>query len=105
MNAPFERYNATLYKDILAQAYHRNGELDKAIAEYERLTILDPEGKDRWLIRPQYHYRLAKLYEEKGWLDKAIAEYEKFLDLWKNADAGLPDLIDAKARYARLKGE
>ena len=33
-----------------------------------------------------------------------ILNTEKFLDLWKDADEDLPDLIDAKMRYARLKG-
>ncbi len=30
--------------------------------------------------------------------------YINFLDLWKNADEDLPDLIEAKARYAELRG-
>jgi len=31
--------------------------------------------------------------------------YEKFLSLWKDADQDLPDLIEAKMRLAKLKGE
>ena len=57
------------------------------------------------LIHPLYHYRLAKLYEEKEYKGMAIEQYEKFLEIWKNADDDLPELIDAKKRYAQLTGE
>ncbi len=95
--------NVPVLKDLLAQAYYMNRELDKAIAEYERLTIFNPNQKDRLLIHPKYHYRLAQLYEEKDWPGKAIEQYEKFLDIWKDADEDLPELIDARARLAKLK--
>ena len=97
--------NIPFLQDILARAYYRNGELDKAIAEYERLITFDPNSKDRRLIHPKYHYLLAKLYEEKDWKGKAIEQYEKFLEIWKDADKDLPELIGAKARYANLIGE
>ena len=74
--------------------YYKNGELDKAIAEYERLTNFDPNSNNRRLIHPKYRYRLAKLYEEKSWSDKAIEQYEKFLEIWKDADEDLEELID-----------
>ncbi len=88
--------------DVLAQAYKQKGDLDQAIAEYERLITFDPKGQERLLIRPTYHYRLAKLYEQRGWPVKAIKEYEKVLDIWKDADKDLPELIDARARLVRL---
>jgi len=88
--------------DVLARAYNQNGYLDKAIAEYERLTTFDPGSKDRHLIHPRYYYRLAKLYEEKGAFDQAIKEYQKFLEIWKDADEDLPEKIDAKERLTKL---
>jgi tetratricopeptide (TPR) repeat protein len=97
-------YNIPFLKDILAQAYQRNGETDKAITEYERLINFDPNQADRFLIHPKYHYRLAKLYEEKGENQKAIQGYQKFLIIWKNADDDLPEKIDAQKRLARLTG-
>ena len=45
---------------------------------------------------------MGKIYEKKGDTNLAIKNYEKFLDLWKDADKDLPDLIDAKTRYAKL---
>jgi len=118
------RYNLPFLKDVLARACSENGEPDKAIAEYERLITFDPESRERRLIHPKYHYRLAKLYEEKGRSrlihpkyhyrlaklyeekgrsEEAIEQYERFLEIWKDADADLPGLIDAKERLARLQ--
>ena len=96
-------YNLPFTRDLLAEVYQQEGELDKAIAEYERLITLDPSSEDRRLIPPRFHYRLAKLYEEKGVKAKAIEQYEKFLEIWKDADKDLPELIDAKKHLARLK--
>ena len=97
-------YNTPFFKDILARAYHQKGDVDRAIAEYEKLVTFDPNSRSRFLVHPVLHYRLAKLYEQKGLKGKAIEQYQKFLDLWKDADQGLPEVEDARKRLARLKG-
>jgi serine/threonine protein kinase/tetratricopeptide (TPR) repeat protein len=96
-------YNIYFARDGLASAYVQKGDLDSAIAEYERITTFDPSSKDRRLIRPLHRYELAKLYERKGLKEKAIAQYQRFLTLWKNADPDRPEPKDARARLARLK--
>jgi len=52
-------YNVPFLKDVLAKAYLKNGDLDKAISEYEKLIIFDPKKEGRFLIHPKYHYMLA----------------------------------------------
>jgi len=96
-------YNIPALKDVLARAYQQKGDLDNAIAEYERLITFDPDTKARYLVHPLYHYKLARLYEEKGWTGKAIDQYEQFLDLWKDADPGKPEVQDATKRLTTLK--
>ncbi len=95
--------NLPLIRDVIARAFQKKGELDKAIAEYERLITFDPESEDRILAHPVYHFRLANLYEEKGWEGKAIEHYEKFLDLWKDADPEIVEIEEARKRLAGLK--
>ena len=49
------------------------------------------------------HYRLGKLYEKKGNNEQALKYYQDFLNIWKDADEDLPELIDAKSRLLKLK--
>jgi tetratricopeptide (TPR) repeat protein len=98
-------HNPPFLKDTLARAYRENGEIEKAIAEYQRLTTFDPQREERYLTHPKYYYRLAKLYEQKVDKAQAIQNYEKFLDLWKDADPGLAEVDDARKRLVAIKNE
>ncbi len=90
-------------RDLLAKAYGREGKIDRAIAEYERLTARNPNGRRQFLIHPLYHYRLARLYEQKGMKLKAIAEHEAFLRIWGKADPVHKEPADARKKLVSLK--
>jgi tetratricopeptide (TPR) repeat protein len=95
-------YNLPFQKDVLARAYWKKGDLDKAVAEYEKLTTIDPKNRLRMLIHPLYHYRFGRVLEEKGEKGRARLEYEKFLKYWAEADPRFVELKDARARLAAL---
>jgi eukaryotic-like serine/threonine-protein kinase len=89
--------------DIPARAYLNKGEIDKAIAEYEKLVSPDPMARAFRLIQPLCRLRLARLYEKKGLRAKAIEQYEKLAVVWKNADPDFPEAQEAKQRLVALK--
>jgi tetratricopeptide (TPR) repeat protein len=95
-------YNYPANRDVLARAYVQNGAPDEAIAEYERLTTLDPDSKDRRLIFPLFHHRLGVLYAQDGQSDKAVVQFEKFLEICGDIDPELPEVTDARRRLAVL---
>ena len=101
----------------LSRSYYKIGKYDQAIEAVGRLQSIHSNFQDwdvdegspyyfvqRAIYFPKSFNLLGKIYEKKGDNQLAIQNYEKFLDLWKDADKDLPDLIDAKKRLARLKG-
>jgi serine/threonine protein kinase len=90
--------------DFKAQVLLAEGKLDEAIAEYEKVTTVDPAAVAfRPLVHPFGHLRLGKLYERKGLTDKAVEQYELALSYWKDADEGLAPVIEARQSLARLQ--
>ncbi|NOR15580.1 MAG: hypothetical protein GQ544_07750, partial [Candidatus Aminicenantes bacterium] len=47
-------------------------------------------------------YMLGKIYEEQGNSLKAKEFYIKFLDLWKDADPGMPEVEETKKKLAGI---
>ncbi len=82
-------WNFDVFEDCLANAYLELGRLDEAIAEYERILRVNPRY-------PLAHYHLAQAWERKGQPEQARANYEQFLQVWKNADSDIPELVNAR---------
>jgi hypothetical protein len=46
---------------------------------------------------------LGKIAEQQGDRGSAVENYRKFLDLWKDADPGIPEVQDANQSLNKLK--
>ena len=55
------------------------------------------------ILAVKAYYLLGLVYEKSGWKDKAIENFKEFLDIWKDADPGLPEVADARQRLEKLK--
>jgi serine/threonine protein kinase/Tfp pilus assembly protein PilF len=97
------------FLDSLALAYYKSGDLEKARETYEKTTLLT-FGRysygGRFLygdIFAKSFYMLGKIAEQQRDKVRARDNYQKFLDLWKDADPGQPEVDDARKRLAGLK--
>ena len=90
------------FVEPLAQAYFMKGDWDKAREEYESIGLMTYGRQKHGDIYAKSFYMLGKIYEEVGKRREAKKNYERFLDLWKNADPGLPEVDDARVRLAAL---
>ena len=92
----------------LARAFDASGEVDSALAVYERyLTTphLNRIQYDPWHLAST-HKRLGELYEARGAREKAVEHYNEFVELWRDADPVLqPQVRDVRERIVRLVGE
>jgi len=93
-----------VFFDSLALAHYREGDFEKAHKEYEKITKLTSGRLWDGDIYAKSFYMLGKIYEEQGETTKAIENYQQFLDLWKDADPGIPELDDARNRLSKIKG-
>ncbi len=85
-------------RDGLARVKKARGDLRGAIEIYRRL--LTPDISSTWtaVLQPRYVLELARLLERNGDTAGARVEYRRFLDLWKRADPGLPELAEARRK-------
>jgi serine/threonine protein kinase/Flp pilus assembly protein TadD len=91
-----------LLLEPLAQAYAEAGQQEKALETYQRITGLT-SGRLAWGdIYAKTFYWLGKLAEKQGNRSRAREHYLKFLDLWEDADPGIPEVEDASKSLAGL---
>jgi tetratricopeptide (TPR) repeat protein len=91
---------------MLGRTYLETGKLQEAVEVFEDGLSKYTDFGSIWAIRAvKARYYLGIAYERSGWTNKAIEHYEEFLDIWKDADPGIEEVDDAKARLARLRGE
>ncbi len=88
---------AVLY-DGLARARFEAGDLEGARQTYETITRLTTGRRDDGDIYARAFYWLGRIAERRGEGAAARGYFRKFLGLWKDADAGLPEVADAQAR-------
>ncbi|MCX6574255.1 MAG: hypothetical protein NTX99_09725, partial [Candidatus Aminicenantes bacterium] len=91
-----------LYLYIAAREREKAGNAEAATGLYRRLLGLQA-GR---LRHPDFyalsHFALGRISEARNDATGARQNYERFLDLWKNADAGLPEVEEARTRLAAL---
>jgi serine/threonine protein kinase/Flp pilus assembly protein TadD len=88
----------------LGEIYLESGKLGEAVAKLEKVLSRYDETRAYlavWAVKA--HYLLGLAYEKSGWGKKAIEQYEEFLDIWKDADPGIPEVEDAKKRLEKLR--
>jgi len=89
---------------FLAKAYLESGRLGEAVAEFEKvLSRYDNVRAYSAISAVKAYYLLGLAYEKSGWNKKAIEKYEEFLDILKNADPGIKEVVDSKDRLKKLK--
>ena len=88
--------NCVISRDGRARAKRAQGDAKGAIDIYR--DLLTPGMSAKWTawLEPRYVLELARLLDETGDKEGARVEYQRFLDLWKNADDGLPELAEAR---------
>ncbi len=87
---------------IHGQIYLRQKAGKEAAAEFQK--ILDHRGiEPSSPLYPLAHLGLARASVLSGDTAKARKEYQDFLAVWKDADADLPVVQQAKDEYAKLK--
>jgi tetratricopeptide (TPR) repeat protein/tRNA A-37 threonylcarbamoyl transferase component Bud32 len=86
---------------VYGRAMLQHGDAPGAIAQFSR--IVDHPGLDVLSIQHAVvHVWLGRAYAHAGRTGEARQAYERFFDLWKDADADVPILAQARAERAKL---
>ena len=92
------------WRYTLGRAYLESGRLGDAVTTFEKALSRYDENRLFAPVRAvKAYYLLGLAYEQSGWSKEAIEQYEEFLDIWKDADPGIPEIEDARQRLVHLK--
>ena len=80
----------------------RAGKGAAAVTEFQRI-IDRPEFSPAIPFHTLAYVQQARAYVLGGDTAKATKAYDQFFAAWKNADADVPILLEAKAEYAKLR--
>jgi len=84
------------------QAYLQAHQPEKAAVEYKKVLANPGVAAGSYLF-PLAHLGLARAYALQNHKTESREEYEKFFALWKDSDADVPVLKQARLEYARLQ--
>jgi len=87
--ANIESLDRQFFINASGEAYFKVGELDKAAKKLESVIRINPN-------HAQSHYLLGLVYQKRGEQEKAKEHFQKFINIWKDADEYLTQLIEAK---------
>jgi hypothetical protein len=73
------------------------GDFDAAIEIYR--DLITPSLTSKWVapLEPRFVLELARLHDKTGAKQAAREHYQRFLELWENADPGLPEVEEAES--------
>jgi tetratricopeptide (TPR) repeat protein/DNA-binding CsgD family transcriptional regulator/TolB-like protein len=91
-----------LVKNFLARARERSGDLAGAAASFEEIIHSPGYGPDFNGLLAEAVLGLARVEEKLGRPAPALEHYRRFLELWKDADPGRPEIRLAEEKVAAL---
>lgn len=91
-------YNHPLYRESLARARWKKGDLKGAVAELEKLIALTDARLDIPIHYIKAHYQLAQLHESLGNGKLARDWYQRFLQFWNTSDMDLEEIHIARKK-------
>jgi tetratricopeptide (TPR) repeat protein len=94
--------NNLISRDGLARVATAQGDLARAIQIYRQLLSYGPDQKWVSVFEPRYVLQIARLLERSGEKQASLKETERFLNFWKRADSGLPEVADARRTVEHL---
>jgi tetratricopeptide (TPR) repeat protein/TolB-like protein len=90
------------YYNSLANASYLIGDLDSAKTWYQSILALTTGRLAYGDIYAKSYLMLGEIYKQQGMNAEAIRSYTTFLGLWRDADAGVPEVDEAKRSLADL---
>lgn len=77
------------FEDAFANALFETGQFDQSLEEYNRILQINPQY-------PLVYFHIARALAKLGRHDLAQENYKRFLEVWKDADADVPELVIAR---------